>query len=69
MHEDKLFEICVGLLISPCESFCEVISSIFLPSLLVWSLLYLLKKGSFKVEYLKLTQNCQQTVQNHHMIG
>ena len=40
IHEEELFKICVGSLISWCKPFCEVTASIFLPSSLVISLLY-----------------------------
>ena len=40
LHEEELFKICVGLLISWCKPFCEVTYLIFLPSSLVISLLY-----------------------------
>ena len=67
IFKDELFEIYVGLLISWCKPFCEVTPSIYLPSLLVISLLY--KFLDFELEYLKLIQNCLETMQNHHMCG
>ena len=35
MHEEELFKMCVSSLISWCKLFCEVTTSILLPSLLV----------------------------------
>ena len=35
MHEEELFKICVSSLISWCKPFCEVTTSVLLPSLLV----------------------------------
>ena len=32
IHEEELFQVCVGSLISWCKAFCEVTASIFLAS-------------------------------------